>query len=245
MVAQEEPVTAIEVVTPQWEGQANADGTGLFCDILRAVYEPRGVGVRFRMIPWTRGRSMVEAGQGDALLCVLKGREGDRDLSRFPLYVERTAAVYKRHSIPRWDGIHSLDYTRAVWLRGYDYQLNPRLRAIQFGDWQEADSHENAWLQLNLDQYDIYIDALVDIDRFMADHAMDSGLYEKQILWTEAAHVGFAPTERGRLLRRMFDRGIRDLYQGGRLQGLYDKWGRSFDPAHWAGIKPAFHGEDQ
>lgn len=36
-------ITDIHIATPLWEGQTNKDGTGLFFDIVRSVYEPAGL----------------------------------------------------------------------------------------------------------------------------------------------------------------------------------------------------------
>jgi hypothetical protein len=49
----------IFIVTPEWDGQTNKDGTGLFFDIVRSVYEPEGIKMKFEIVPWKRAELMV------------------------------------------------------------------------------------------------------------------------------------------------------------------------------------------
>ena len=194
---------------------------GLCSDILSRVFDPLSLKYEF----------VTPVSQGSEDVLVGEAAPGIR--SRFPLYVGRTMAVYKKQSIPHWRGIHSLDYTRAVWLKGYNYQLSPQLSAIQFGRWDEAETQERAWFQLDMDQYDVYIDTLGDIDAFIVSHHVDGSLYGKQLLWERTSRIGFAPTPRGRALREIYDREMERLYRSGELEKLHLHWGLPFDDRHW------------
>ena len=196
---------------------------GLCSDILSRVYDSLSLKYEF-MTP-----SSLE--NEDVLVGEALSTPGIR--SRFPLYVGRTMAVYKKQTIPHWRGIHSLDYTRAVWRKGYNYQLSPQLSSIQFGLWNEADTQEKAWFQLDMDQYDVYIDTLGDIDAFIVSHHVNKGLYGRQLLWKRTSRIGFAATPRGRELRRIYDREMEKLYRSGELKKLHSHWGLPFDDGHW------------
>lgn len=225
----------IRVITPQWEGQTNADGTGLFFDIIRAVYEPGGVVLRLSFAPWKRCQDMVSSGRQDAMLCVWKSHAGEMGqlIPSIPLYIEETAVVVKKASGLVWKGIHSLDYRRAVWLRGYDYHTAPRMKEVQLSTWHEVDSHEEAWHQLNLDRFDAYIDARIDIDAFLNSGRAEAGLYQTYPLWKQKAYVAFSHTPSARALLRIYDTRAVSLLDSGELERIYEKWGVDFDPGDW------------
>ncbi|MFW6241724.1 MAG: hypothetical protein ACOC98_14105, partial [Thermodesulfobacteriota bacterium] len=61
---------AIHIITPEWEGQTNKDGTGLFFEIVRGACEPAGIQVVYRFAPWKRCQETVKKGKADAMLCV-------------------------------------------------------------------------------------------------------------------------------------------------------------------------------
>ena len=225
----------LRIITPRWEGQTNADGSGLFFDILRAVYTPEDIGLTWTFAPWKRCQAMVRAGNEDAMLCVWKAhaRENHQITTKVPLFVEETCAVIKKASGIAWKGNHSLDYRRAVWLRGYDYHKSPWMSGIQLAAWHEVDSHEEAWHQLNLDRFDAYIDARIDIDLYMKSDPDNAGLYRVYPLWKQKSYVAFSDTKRSRVLIRIYNARMAALIASGELARIHAKWGRAFDPADW------------
>src|SRR5690554_5285993 len=52
-------IKAISVVAPEWEGFTNKDGSGLYWELLRAIYEPVGITVKTANVPWNRAMKMV------------------------------------------------------------------------------------------------------------------------------------------------------------------------------------------
>lgn len=229
------PVTKIEIITPQWEGQTNEDGTGLFFEIIRRVYDPMGIKVVYRFAPWKRCQTTVTSKDADAMLCVwqIDAQRENQIIPHYPMYVEVTAVIFKRVSIPSWQGIHSMDLKRAVWLRGYDYHTYEPLRNIRFSKWHEVDSYENAWRQLNLDRFDVYLEALIDLEQYIKQNAIDTGLYSKEILGSEKAYISFSNSETSRELIRIFDGQILGLFRSGELEKIYQKWDQPFYPEYW------------
>jgi polar amino acid transport system substrate-binding protein len=45
---------SITIATPVWKGWTNEDGTGLYFELLKLVYEPVGVSVQYEFVPWAR-----------------------------------------------------------------------------------------------------------------------------------------------------------------------------------------------
>ncbi|MCG8634224.1 MAG: transporter substrate-binding domain-containing protein [Desulfobacterales bacterium] len=232
----ESPVPAtIKIITPEWEGQANRDGTGLFFDIVRAVYGPAHVSMEARFAPWKRCQVSVTSAKADAMMCVWKARAAELNqlTPRYPLFVEQTAVVFKKASMFFWQGIHTMDYRRAVWLRGYDYHRDEQMASVQLARWYEVDSHEEAWQQLSMDRFDFYIDALIDLDAYIRSNDLDEGLYQKEILWRTRSFMAFSDTEKSRTLIEIFDREIQKLVKNGELARIYSKWDQPFFVEYW------------
>lgn len=225
----------IDIVTPQWDGQTNADGTGIFFEIVKQVYSPEGIAMKYRFVPWKRAQKMVGGKEADAMLCVWSehAREEGQRIPRWPFFVEYTAVVFKKDRIASWAGLKTLDGKSAVWLRGYDYHAFDHFKPIHFSQWTEVDDYPRAWLLLKSGHYDVYIDALIDLEHYVAEQSVNMKPYRLEILWGENAYVAFAPTEKSDRLIRIFDRRILELAASGELKEIYDKWGVRYPQEAW------------
>jgi hypothetical protein len=177
----------------------------------------------------------VKTGKADAMLCVWKehAREEGQLTPRYPLFVEYTAAVWKDGRMPDWKGIDSLDRKGAVWLRGYDYHTFSHFADISFSHWEEVDDYELAWRMLDHDRVDVYIDALIDVKKNIAGQNLDMAPYHLEILWGENAYVAFGDTKKSRELIPVFNQNMKMLFESGRLQAIFARWGATFDPSVW------------
>ncbi len=229
------PADTIKIITPEWDGQTNRDGTGLFFDIVRAVYNPARVKVEFRFAPFKRCQATVSAAKADAMLCVWKTHASElKQLTpRYPIFVERTAVIFKNASMFSWQGLHTMDYKRAAWLRGYNYHRDKEMASVQLAQWYEVDSHEEAWQQLNMDRFDFYIDALIDLNAYIKSNKVDMHLYQKEVLWSNESFMAFSDTKRSRALIEIFDREIQKLVKSGELARIYEKWDQPFYSNYW------------
>ena len=226
IVAHAQEITTINIVTPAWEDQTNEDGTGLYFDIMRAVYEPLGITVSYKFVPWKRAMDSVISLDADALL-----GEYDNEkllMPRYPLDIERTSVVFKKDRIA-WDGIQTLVGKKVVWLNGYDYHTVSELEGLQY-EWDEVRSRENAWKMLGIDRIDFYMDALVDMEGSIEEGQIDMTPYQIETILTTNIYVGFGKSERAERLIEMYDRQIPKLLESGELQKIFEKWEMEFPP---------------
>lgn len=218
-------IQSIFLVTPAWQGQTNPDGTGLFFEIVAAVYEPVGIKVRYEIVPWKRAQYRVREKQADAMLCVVKQNIGEGILApKYPMVVEYTAAVFKKAKIPNWEGIGSLAGKNLIWPLGYDYHKNPNLNGIKL-KWQEVSSHYSGWKRLETGRNaDIWIDSLADIKNYIQSNPVDMRPYRVELLWGEKAYMAFAESQKCKKLIRIHDQRIVKLARSGRLKRIFEKW---------------------
>jgi ABC-type amino acid transport substrate-binding protein len=216
-------ISQIHIATPEWENQTQSDGTGLFFDIIRSVYEPAGIKMTFDIRPWERAREMISSHKADAMLCVFPPGEGFLTPEN-PLYIEHTAAVFKKGRIKEWNGLKTLKNRSAVWIRGYNYHNNPHMKNIKL-KWHEADTYDEAWTSITKDNgCDVYIDALVDIELYVKHNQMDISPYQLKIIWKDKSYMGFSKTEKSKKLIEIYDKRIKDVFSSGELEKIFEKW---------------------
>ena len=58
---------SIHIATESWDLYSNTDGTGLFLDITRAIYEPRGIRIEVEFVPYKRALRLLEQQKADAM----------------------------------------------------------------------------------------------------------------------------------------------------------------------------------
>lgn len=195
-----EKPTSIQIVTPAWEFQTNEDGTGLFFDILRSVYEPVGISLEYQIVPWKRAISMLNYKNGDAMVCAIQLTVDKANLiiPQYPIAKDYTVAVFKKDKIEKWKGPETLTGKHLIWMMGYDLHKNKRLEGLDF-KWEEIPSHSSAWKRLDAEwNADIYIDSYFDVGAYIKKHNLDMTQYRFEILWGEKAYLAFARTEKSK-----------------------------------------------
>ncbi len=152
----------IRAASEEWAGYTQADGQGMGWDILRAVFEPEGVKLEIRSVPYTRSIGLVQRGEMDAQVGAY------RDETEGLLY-------------PQWhydvDHIYALGLAskpsptlatignyRLVWMRGYEYNnYLPNIRRFN-----EIHRAMGILPMLAHDRADFYVDALMEIQDVLA-----------------------------------------------------------------------------
>lgn len=207
----------IHAASEEWADYTEADGRGMAWDILRAVFEPEGVKLEIRSVPYTRSIGLVQRGEVDAQVGAY------RDESEGVLY-------------PRWhydiDHIYALGLAskptptlatignyQLVWMRGYEYNnYLPNVRRFN-----EIQRTVGILSMLAHDRADFYIDALMEIDRLLSK-AENPQQFKRSPLINLPLYLGFANTENGRALRSLFDRRMDVLVKTGQLKPIFERW---------------------
>jgi len=65
-LAYAEEVSDISVSSEEWEGATHPDGSGLYWDIIRLVYEPVGIKVNYSISSYARSVALVKQKRADA-----------------------------------------------------------------------------------------------------------------------------------------------------------------------------------
>ncbi|NQY93765.1 MAG: hypothetical protein HRT43_06330, partial [Campylobacteraceae bacterium] len=63
-----EDIKSISLTSKEWKGYTNKDGTGAYWEVVKAIYEPLGIKVNTKVLPWKRAEMTVLTKKADALL---------------------------------------------------------------------------------------------------------------------------------------------------------------------------------
>lgn len=207
------------IVTPAWKTFTENDGTGFYFELMRMIYEPLGIEIRFQITPWARSAAMVSKHQADALLGSYKEEAEQHYYPDNPIWHDISSVVFKRTKF-EWNGIKSLQDKNVGWIRayGYDKYINVTMNI------SKLINNEQAWKLLELDRIDYYIDSLTDLRLYMKENNVDSKEFRVENIIFKDMFVRFAKTEKGKKFTHIYDKRIVELQKNGELKTLYSKW---------------------
>ena len=204
------------MVSEEWSGYTNADGTGLAWDLLRKVFEPAGYKARTRTEPYTRAAGLVERGEADLWV----GSYKDETASLYPRWNYDVDHVYALGLSARsGPDISLLGQYQLAWLRNYQYQRY--LPGIKH--YTEVQRRTGILSMLDLGRVDYYIDALSEIQALLGESPQQSA-YKVTHIIELPLYIGFTDSPKGHRLRALFDQRMDELVPSGQLREIFAKW---------------------
>ena len=109
---------SVTFAAPAWEGYTNADGSGLYWDLLKQVYAPYGLDVKFINMPWNRANKLMTAGSMvDGVPGEIPGVEG-KLYAQLPIDIEYHGVMHAAKT--PFSGRASLTGKRVGWRHSYN-----------------------------------------------------------------------------------------------------------------------------
>ena len=219
-VAQAGPVQqpdAILLVGVERENHTGADAHGLVWDILRQVFEPAGLTVRTRVMPYTRAVGLVTRGDADAWVGAFPEERENAIFPKWHYAADMIGALgLVRAPVP---SMHSLGDFRLVWVRGYGFdKYLPGL-----GDYQEIQRYNGVLAMLAQGHADFLIGARQDLESILRQSS-NPNAYRITDLTLLPLYPGFADSQRGRELAELYDRRMAELVRDGSLRPIFERW---------------------
>ncbi len=214
------------VVSEPLPGLTNEDGTGLYWDILRAVYEPMGITVKIQAVPLKRAQVMIENKTADVMLGHYRGDSEDFIFPQWHYSAQTISALFKKGSL-NWNGQPSLAGKRIAWIRGADYGKYLSVPVVA----EEKNDHLSPLLMVNADRLDAFLDdraELLKTFRVSADRLKHEGFDRENCQIEDVLELklypAFADTPQGRKLAEIFDDRMPQLLSSGKLKVLFEQW---------------------
>ncbi|MBP0602081.1 MULTISPECIES: hypothetical protein [Aeromonas] len=203
----------LHVYCDDWPGFCQRDGSGIYLDLVRAIYEPEGYVVQPHLVPYKRALAVVQKG-GDMAMGVYREEVDGVHQPDYPDSADDVTVVMQKRWLPLWTGEASLKEQEVLWLRGwaFDKFIPVPMR------WHEIDSHEMALQLLVKGRYRYYLTAGV----LYPKGSLPPELAQVFLRWIPTYPI-FADNERGRQLHGLWDPGMRTLARQGKLAQIYRK----------------------
>ena len=207
----------VMLASEEWNDYTNKDGSGLAWDVLRQVFEPAGITLQTRSVPYTRSVGLAQRGEVDGWV----GSYRD----------EATGVLY-----PHWnfdsDHIYALGLAstpaptaatlgnyRLAWVRGYKYEeYLPNVHRFN-----QIERRDGILPMLQHARADFYIDALTEA-KYVLNQADDPSKFTLTHIAELPLYIGFADNERGRALMAVFDQRMAALVKSGELKAIFEHW---------------------
>ncbi len=210
----------IIVVSEERPNAINRDGTGLYCDILRAVYESLGIKTRMVLRSYDGSVSLVKQHKADAAVGLYPDATSGTVFSKYPFVKDAVLVLFKKDKSGQWEGQQTLKNQRVGWISGCAY--NEYLEVPVTG--KEFHSRETMLRWLDEDRIDFYMDSRKDVEAVLNKGIIDVTQYTVETVLELERYLVFADSLKGNRLKRIFDRRFPYLVQTGEIEKLHDKW---------------------
>lgn len=214
----------IYLVSDEWHNLTRRDGSGLYFELIRMVYERQGVKVKTAIFPYARTVQMVKEKKADAWVASFLNEKD------FPLYPKwqfdrnEQMVVFKKGLPGGFSGLPSLRNRRVGWLRdfGLDRYIKEPMKI------NEVDSIRSAFLMLENDRFDYFVGAKSDIEEGVKKDNIDLKPFEMAFAMHLGLYLAFANTKRGNELCTLWDAEMETLHKTDAFKAVYRKYGYDY-----------------
>ena len=210
----------IILASEEWPNATNKDGTGLFWDIFRAVYEPVGIKTKFIIRSYKGSVSLVKKRQADAAVGVYPERIQGALSSAYPFVKDYVLVLFKKNRLNQWSGQESLKNKKVGWIKGNSYDEYLEVPVIK----KEFYRKESILRSLDKDQIEFFMDTRNDVESVLNKGIIDVTRYTVETVMELERYLVFADNKKGKELKRIFDNRFPRLVQSGEIEKLFAKW---------------------
>lgn len=209
----------IFVVSEGWKEYTNKDGTGLYFDIVKLVYEPIGIKVTTKLYPYNRAVQMVKKKQADMWLGSYIDEE---DYAIYPKYhfdKDILTAMFKKNKFKTFSTIEDLRDKNIAWIRGYGFEdyIDVPMKI------HERNNRKAIFKSLEKDRFDIFLDDKYDMAEAIKKINFNTSSYDFVKLLEFNLYPAFRNDNRGKELNNIWDKKIKELITTGLLKKVYKR----------------------
>jgi polar amino acid transport system substrate-binding protein len=210
----------IILASEEWANATNKDGTGLYWDIFRAVYEPIGYKTKFIIRSYKGSVSLVKKHQVDAAVGIHPEKIQGALSSKYPFIKDYVLVLFKKNKRNQWNGQETLKNRKIGWIKGYAYDDYLEVPVIK----KEFSKRENILRRLDKDQIDFFMDTRNDVESVLNKGIIDVSRYTVETVMELERYLVFANNQKGQELKKIFDHRFPQLVKSGEIEKLFAKW---------------------
>ena len=205
------------VATDIWEGYSNEDGTGYYTDLLKAIYEPQGINVVVKYVPYMRSIEMLDNHKADVMLGAYQGEDITGSYGKYPIEIDVVDAAVSKDLAANWQGIESLSGKKVGAVRGNEFSEYTDVEM----KYREVSNLRSLLKMLNHQRIDAVLDYEPDIISAEKTTGEKSKFEVKTGVLKNPSFFVFAKSSKGKNMKEVFDQGFLELYQAGKVKEIY------------------------
>lgn len=215
----DEKISEIRIASEELPFCAQQDGTGLYWDIFRAVFEPSGIKVNTSIRSYSGSVELFKKKKADAVAGSYTGEIEGALYPKSYFDVDIVAALFKKDKT-EWKGKDSLKGKKLAWIKGYAYDgyLDFPVEKMEFAN------RKGAINALNADKVDFILDPVPDLKAALEETKTDMNKMGFEIALELKLYLAFADNDKGKELMKIFDEKFPKLVKSGEIKKIYDKW---------------------
>jgi polar amino acid transport system substrate-binding protein len=210
----------IILASEEWANATNRDGTGLYWDIFRAVYEPVGFKTKFIIRSYKGSVSLVKKNKIDAAVGIYPEEIKGALFSKYPFVKDYVLVLFKKNKLNQWNGQETLRNKKVGWIRGYSYDDYLEVPVIK----KEFNRRESILRRLDKDQLDFFMDTRNDVESVLSKGIIDVSRYTVETVLELERYLVFADNKKGKEFKTIFDHRFPHLVKSGEIEKLFAKW---------------------
>jgi len=219
---QRKHIKSISVVAPEWQGYTHKDGSGLYWDIMRAIYEPQGIKVKTRIVPWNRAIKMVSIYRTyNAIVGEYSDSAEAVIFPKFPIDVEFMVTLSKKSFGHTFEDASSLTNKRVAWFKDYEL-INEKDRDFELVEFRTI---KEGIEMLKSGKIDFILNDRDSTEQGMRSQQLNSDDYAlNEMPFGRDIFTAFSDDVLSRELIKIYDERIPKLVASGQLAAIYKKW---------------------
>ena len=204
----------------EWENATNRDGTGLYWDIFRAVYEPLGIKPKFIIRSYNGSVNLVKQHKADAAVGVHREVIKGALVSKYPFDKQVILVLFKKDKLEQWNGQETLKGKKVAWVNGYAYGEYLEVPVVK----EVCHSRKHILHRLDADRIDFFMDARNDLEAVLNKGVIDVTRYTVETVMELDRYLAFSYNQKGETLKKIFDDRFPQLVESGEIERLFAKW---------------------
>lgn len=215
------PPSDIHLASDTWHGLTRKDGTGLYFDLIRAVYARRQIKLHISIYPYARTVQAVKDKRADAWVASFMNEKAFALYPRWHFDRNVQQALFRKRPGYQFAGTVDLRGQRVAWLRdfGLDKYISEPMKMV------EVDTIQSAIQMLEAGRIDYFIGAQSDLADDIQSRKVDMSGFETAFVMHLGLYVAFADSPRGESLRRVWDEEMETFHKSDEFRAIYKKAG--------------------
>ena len=220
-------ITEILVCTQLWDGDTNADMTGIYWDPFKAVFEPVGIKINVTFMPYKISIARVRAKTCDIAMSGYMNEYSDLLYPQWPQEIESVVALHA--SDMKFIDQLSFVGKKSAWLEGYGYD---RYLPAEI-DFIEVRSEVVGLWMLERGRIDYFVDYEDTTRKAALKTSFDLSKYSFSPVTelSQMVYPMFRHDDRGAILLELYNRRMSELHQDGTLDRIFEKYELGIYPA--------------